>query len=93
MLTNLNLWISQQAIQKNCKRFLIFIRFRTDKVTGFIDHAAWVGLQTPHAYNSILLDKIKPRMPEYSQNSKVIRFKTSEKTDEPSPHSYEPNDL
>ena len=88
MLTNPSLQMTQSATQKNCKRFLIFIQFRTDKVTGFIDHAAWVGLQTPHAYNSILLDKIKPKMPEYSQNSKVMRFKSSAKTDEPSPHSY-----
>jgi len=32
-------------------------------------------MSTPSHYNAIKLETIKTRMPVYSQNSKVIRFK------------------
>lgn len=67
--------------------------FRTEEVTGIANVATWAGLQTPSHYNPVKLDMIKPRMPDYTQKSKVERFKPWVKTDEPSPQSYKPDDL
>lgn len=49
-------------------------------------------MSTPSHYNAINLEKIKSRMPVYSQNSKLVRFKPILKVDLPSPASYETND-
>ena len=57
----------------------------------FIDEAVFKGHQTPPHYNSIVLDKIKPRiyvhkLPEVKDKEKVT-FKI-EKDNSPSPASY-----
>ncbi len=61
-------------------------------MTGIQNQAEFQGLQTPPHYNAIKLDTIKTRMPIYSQQSKVVRFKPLEKDDSPSPTTYVKND-
>lgn len=63
----------------------------TDSVTRFSEVALWQGEQTPSHYNAIPLDKIRPRIPNFTQKSKVERFGTLK--DSPSPCSYSPDDL
>jgi hypothetical protein len=38
------------------------------------------------------LDSIRPRIPNFTQKSKMERFKKTARTNEPSPHSYSPDD-
>lgn len=64
-------------------------------MTGLFNVSEWHSIQSPKPghYNAVDMDKIKSRSPNYSQRSKVDRFKSFDKTNAPSPLSYKPDDL
>ena len=62
---------------------------QTDQVITYVQEYVNIHGDVPAAYNTIDMDKIKPRVPNHPINKDIPRFKKLEKDDKPGCCSYE----